>query len=78
MALLQAAAAESEEKSEKVASKFQDKEITIDEYLEQFMAERKLMHLRKLKIEKMAEIMKKSSQPNNHFAPTINFYPYKN
>ncbi|XP_055305601.1 vacuolar protein sorting-associated protein 37B [Sitodiplosis mosellana] len=76
LALLQAAAAESEEKSDDIAAKFQSKEITIDEYLEQFMAARKLMHARKLKIEKMQEILRRSSIPDTTFRPTgpTNFY----
>lgn len=69
MALLQAAAAECEEKSEEIATKFQNKELTIDEYLEKFMTVRKMMHARKLKIEKMSEILQK--QP---FQPSTNFY----
>ncbi|XP_031637789.1 vacuolar protein sorting-associated protein 37B [Contarinia nasturtii] len=75
LALLQAAAAECEEKSEEIASTFQNKEITIDEYLEQFMMERKLMHLRKLKIEKMVELMRPKSQSRNVAYPPPNFYP---
>lgn len=62
LALLQAATAEAEEKSDEIARKFQEKEIPIDEYLEQFMAARKLMHIRKLKTEKMTELMRKQTQ----------------
>lgn len=63
--LLQTATAECEERSEKLATTLQDKEISIDEFLEQFMIERKLMHMRKLKIEKMSEMMKKTAHKNN-------------
>lgn len=69
LVLLQAATAESEEKSENSATNLQGKEITIDEFLDQFMVERKLMHMRKLKIEKMAEMMKKTTNKKQ-----INFY----
>lgn len=62
LTLLRTAAAESEENSENIASKFQHSEITIDEYLEQFMSERKSMHARKMKSEKMQEIIQKKSQ----------------
>lgn len=58
MALLQAKAAECEDSSDVIAAKFQDKEMLIDEYLEQFMTVRKAMHLRKLKAEKMSEILR--------------------
>lgn len=79
LALLQTAAAECEERSEEMATKFQNKELTIDEYLEQFMMERKLMHVRKLKIEKMIEIMRKRSQniigrANIAYPSPTNFY----
>lgn len=86
MALLQTAAAESEEKSEEVAQKFRDKEIQIEDFLEQFTSARKEMHARKLKAEKMVEIMRQQQQqpanggplPYNRPAPIYpgsNFYP---
>lgn len=62
LTLLCAAAAQSEESSESIAAKLQHSDITIDEYLEQFMNERKLMHARKLKSEKMQEIISKKPQ----------------
>lgn len=61
LALLQTKAAESEESSEKATTKLQEKEITIDEFLEQFQSTRKDMHLRKLKIEKMIELMRQTN-----------------
>lgn len=74
LALLQTAAAESEEKSDGIASKFQETAINIDEYLEKFMIERKLMHSRKLKTEKMLEIMRKQS---SNQGPENNRLPYQ-
>lgn len=62
LTLLRTAAAESEENSESLATKFQHSEITIEEYLEQFMHERKLMHARKMKSEKMQELIQKKAQ----------------
>lgn len=58
LALLQTAAAESEEESEKIVKQFLDNEINVDVYLEQFMASRKTMHSRKLKAEKMTELVR--------------------
>lgn len=83
LTLLRAAAAESEENSESIATKFQHSDITIDEYLEQFMNERKLMHARKLKSEKMQEIIQKKAQSSVPFGlrfpgipqPASNVYP---
>lgn len=62
LVLLQAAAAQSENISDEIATKFQEKEILIDEYLEQFMAARKNMHARKLKAEKMLEIIQMDAE----------------
>lgn len=63
MALLQASAAECEEKSDKIVLQMQEKEIPIEDFVEQFMAERKLMHLRKLKADKMTELMRQPALP---------------
>lgn len=84
LALLRAAAAESEESSESIAAKFQHSEIPIDEYLETFMPIRKLMHARKMKTEKMMEIIQKEAQNTpvglpwtypGQPQPAPNFYP---
>uniref|UniRef100_A0AAG5CW33 VPS37 C-terminal domain-containing protein n=1 Tax=Anopheles atroparvus TaxID=41427 RepID=A0AAG5CW33_ANOAO len=58
LALLQTAAAESEEESERIVKQFLDSELSTEAYLEQFMGIRKLMHTRKLKAEKMAELLR--------------------
>ncbi|XP_058807023.1 vacuolar protein sorting-associated protein 37B [Phymastichus coffea] len=59
--LLQAAAAEIEEESEKVAEKFLGADMDVDDFLEQFLTRRKLMHLRKVKVDKMKEILRRPS-----------------
>lgn len=64
LALLQTAAAESEETSDKIVTQLLEKKIPIEEYLEQFMAARKLMHLRKLKAEKMIDLMREENNIN--------------
>lgn len=83
LALLQAAAAESEEKSEEIARKLQEKEIQIEDFIDQFSVARKEMHIRKLKAEKMVELMRQRSQqptippfsrPGSGY-PGSNFYP---
>lgn len=63
LALLQTAAAESEEESEGIVKQFMDKEINVDNFLEVFQATRKTMHLRKLKADKMSELMRNTSAP---------------
>ncbi|XP_031783417.1 vacuolar protein sorting-associated protein 37B [Nasonia vitripennis] len=59
--LLQAAAAEIEEESEKVAEKFLSGDLEVDEFLEQFLTRRKIMHMRKVKVDKMRELMRRPS-----------------
>ncbi|XP_013097976.1 vacuolar protein sorting-associated protein 37C [Stomoxys calcitrans] len=62
LALLQTAAAESEEKSEEIVKKFTDNEITVEAFLDEFLSARTSMHLRKLKAEKMQDLMKRQAQ----------------
>ncbi|KAK8784531.1 hypothetical protein V5799_009105 [Amblyomma americanum] len=57
LALLQTAAAQAEEESEKVASSFLDGERTVESFLEEFVEVRKLAHLRRIKAEKMTELL---------------------
>ncbi|XP_066591383.1 vacuolar protein sorting-associated protein 37B [Prorops nasuta] len=72
--LLQAAAAEMEEESEKIAEKFLARDIEVDEFLEQFMSRRRIMHLRKVKVDKIRELMQKSRFTNTDHFP-ISSYP---
>ncbi|PSN44412.1 hypothetical protein C0J52_05740 [Blattella germanica] len=71
LALLQTAAAESEEESDTLAEKFLDGDLDLDSFLEQFTTRRKLMHLRKVKADKMTEILTKQqhSQPHTNSSP---------
>lgn len=71
--ILKAAAAESEEKSDLIAENFSDKNITIDEFLEQFKSSRIEMHLRKLKVDKMQELLRQG--PANGAPPPHMNYP---
>lgn len=61
LALLQTAAAQCEEESDKFVKQLLDKELPIEAFLEQFMTSRKTMHLRKLKAEKMTELVRRNS-----------------
>ncbi|XP_030040122.2 vacuolar protein sorting-associated protein 37B [Manduca sexta] len=61
-ALLQTAAAESEEQSENIAQDFLSGNIGVDKFLKDFEPIRKTMHIRKFKAEKMAELLRTSSQ----------------
>lgn len=76
LALLQTAASEMEEESDKIARKFLDGEIELDEFLERFLASRKLMHLRLVKAEKLSKILSRdpllSGAPNYVNTPPMN------
>ncbi|KAG7197971.1 hypothetical protein KM043_016203 [Ampulex compressa] len=63
--LLQAAAAEIEEESERVAEKFLAGDTEVDEFLEQFLSRRKIMHLRKVKVDKLRELIRKAHTSNS-------------
>ncbi|KAJ4426621.1 vacuolar protein sorting-associated protein 37B [Periplaneta americana] len=70
LALLQTAAAESEEESDAIAEKFLDGELDLESFLEQFTARRKKMHLRRVKADKMAEILtRQRNMPHQNSIP---------
>lgn len=76
LALLQTAAAEAEETSECIVKQLMDKELLIDAFLETFLQSRKTMHLRKLKADKMAELVKRNKQGSGITQqPYTGFYP---
>lgn len=45
----------------------------MEEFLEQFLTRRKLMHLRKVKVDKMRELRRRSSMRASGGYPPINF-----
>ena len=55
LALMQAAAAEAEEESEKILTQFLLSKISIDVFLARFVHSRKTFHLRRVKTEKLME-----------------------
>lgn len=63
LALLQTAASEMEEESDSIAKKFMDDGGDLDDFLEQFLARRKIMHLRLVKADKMSKIIQRGSDP---------------
>ncbi|ALC46976.1 CG1115 [Drosophila busckii] len=75
LALLQTAAAESEEKTEELAKKFTDNEVTVETFLDEFLSGRRTMHLRKLKAEKMQELISKKSAPQRAPVPAYGNLP---
>lgn len=57
LALLQTAASEMEEESDKIAQSFLDNSTELDSFLDEFLIKRKLMHLRNVKAEKMSKLI---------------------
>lgn len=57
LALLQTAAASSEESSEQFAEQFCDNKISVDSFLENYLPVRTVAHLRQVKVKKMRELM---------------------
>ncbi|KAL5273704.1 VPS37B family protein [Megaselia abdita] len=78
LALLQTAAAEMEEESDKISQQFNEKELPVEEFIEKFLESRKTMHLRKFKAEKMAELMRTAHQPSNNSYNPSAFFPQPN
>ncbi|XP_041565212.1 vacuolar protein sorting-associated protein 37C [Drosophila elegans] len=77
LALLQTAASESEEQTEEMVKKFNDSDLGVEAFLEEFLASRRTMHLRRLKAEKMQDLMRKQRQgpPPNSSLPTYGNLP---
>ncbi|KAL3271346.1 hypothetical protein HHI36_021834 [Cryptolaemus montrouzieri] len=73
LAFLRTAASEMEEESDAIAKKFMEEGGDLEDFLEQFLAKRKIMHLRLVKADKMSKILQRgdpslsniSSYPNS-------------
>ncbi|CAG9831018.1 unnamed protein product [Diabrotica balteata] len=65
LALLQTAASEMEEESDKSSKKFLDGELELDDFLDDFLEKRKIMHLRLVKAEKLSKILQRDPSLNN-------------
>ncbi|NXX99360.1 VP37C protein, partial [Centropus bengalensis] len=72
--LLQVETQKIEEESEKMAEKFLEGEVPLETFLEQFAIMRKLSHLRRVRVEKMQEILRKleaSQEPGKDSRPQL-------
>lgn len=67
LALLQTETAKTEEESEQLADSFCDSNIPIEEFLAQYLPKRTLAHVRRIKSERFAELIRDTSHrtPNN-------------
>ncbi|XP_077534084.1 vacuolar protein sorting-associated protein 37B-like isoform X2 [Haemaphysalis longicornis] len=70
LALLQTSAAQADEESEKIALSFLDGDRTVESFLEEFVEARKLAHLRRIKVDKMTELLtRRMPRPMGGAAP---------
>ncbi|KAK7082877.1 Vacuolar protein sorting-associated protein 37B [Halocaridina rubra] len=70
-ALLQTAAHETEEETENLVQSFLDKEQDVEEFLPNFLSKRKLAHLRRIKAEKIGDVMNQSSNAQSTPYPPV-------
>ncbi|XP_045590810.2 vacuolar protein sorting-associated protein 37B-like isoform X1 [Procambarus clarkii] len=69
-ALLQTAAHEIEEETENLVQSFLDKEHDVDDFLSKFLSKRKTAHLRRIKAEKIEDILNKQSSAHSSPYPS--------
>jgi ESCRT-I complex subunit VPS37 len=65
--LLQSATLQAEEESEQLAEKFLDRALDVDTFVEEFQQRRKMAHLRKVKADKMKELVAKQKHSAQQF-----------
>lgn len=75
LALLQMEAAKSEEESEKVAENFLSRLTDVEKFLNEYVTLRTTAHLRKVKVEKLEEVVKQHAQPQHAPSAMNNFTP---
>lgn len=71
LALMQTAAAEAEEESEKIASQFLSSDISVDAFLAQFIPSRKTSHLRRIKTEKLMDYVRQQQRSAGQDAANV-------
>lgn len=81
LALLQTAASEMEEESEKTAKNFLENQMDIDDFIEEFLTKRKIVHLRLVKAEKMTKLISRDPILSSNYINTppmglnTNYFP---
>ncbi|XP_034547879.1 VPS37B subunit of ESCRT-I a [Notolabrus celidotus] len=70
LALLQAEGAQIEEDTENMADSFLDGDMTLDSFIDAYQSNRKLAHLRRVKIEKLQEMVLQGQRLPEAFAPS--------
>lgn len=74
VALLQMEAAKSEEESEKAAEGFLSQLTDLEKFLGEYVTLRTKAHLRKVKVEKLEEIVKQQNQQPQYASPAANIF----
>ncbi|XP_015784839.1 vacuolar protein sorting-associated protein 37C [Tetranychus urticae] len=69
LALLQTASAQAEEESEDLASSFLSSKMNLDDFLKEYIEKRKLSHLRRIKTEKLMELVRSQSSNDASLQP---------
>ncbi|XP_013403239.1 vacuolar protein sorting-associated protein 37B [Lingula anatina] len=79
-ALLQTEAAKSEEETEKMAEEFLDGSLSVDAFVQKFIGERTVAHLRRIKAEKMGELLQTRASGKSPYGQqwTASQTPYPN
>lgn len=72
LAILQMEAAKSEEESEKLAEDFLSQQTDVEKFLNEYTTLRSTAHLRKVKVEKLEEIVRQQNQPHHAAPPMAN------
>uniref|UniRef100_UPI00398E3B6A vacuolar protein sorting-associated protein 37C-like isoform X2 n=2 Tax=Pristiophorus japonicus TaxID=55135 RepID=UPI00398E3B6A len=71
LSVLQAEGAKIEEETEELAEKFLEGQFALEVFLEQYNERRKLAHLRRVRIEKLQEILSRPQQPAATVTPDL-------
>ena len=73
---LQSIASEAEVESDEIFEKFLRQEVDFDTFNDLFMKKRHLMYLRKIKAEKISDLLRNTSATTNPFAVNPNHFGY--
>ncbi|ELT90462.1 hypothetical protein CAPTEDRAFT_154715 [Capitella teleta] len=69
LAVLQSASAQAEEESEELADKFIEGNVELDDFLDVYQKSRTLAHTRRVKVEKLQEMMQQTPPSNSRPTP---------
>lgn len=83
LALLQTETAKTEEECENFTSTFLSKEMEVDEFVEKYLERRKLSNMRRIKAEKMSDLIRNASSntraaPSNDQTSPFSQFPHAN